>query len=49
MAPVPNRGKRNDSSMLIYVADMIAQIKGMTKEDVIRITHENALRMYGLS
>lgn len=48
MAPEPHRGKRNDSSMLKYVAEKIAEIKGMTAEDVIRITRENALKLYRL-
>ena len=46
MAPEPNRGKRNDSTNLIYVAKEIAKIKGMEYDDVIRITEENAKRMY---
>ncbi|MCR5691013.1 MAG: TatD family hydrolase [Eubacterium sp.] len=48
MAPEPNRGKRNDSSNLIYVADKLAQIKGIDRDQVIRVTRENACRMYGL-
>lgn len=46
MAPEPHRGSRNDSSMLKYVVEKIAEIKGMTAEDVIRITRENALKLY---
>lgn len=48
MAPEPNRGKRNDSSQLIYVAEKIAALKGTTTEEVVRITAENARKMYGL-
>lgn len=48
MAPEPNRGKRNDSSQLIYVAEKIAALKGTTTEEVVRITEENARKMYGL-
>lgn len=48
MAPEPNRGTRNDSSNLIYVAEKIAERKGMSTEAVIRITTENARRMYRL-
>lgn len=48
MAPEPNRGTRNDSSQLIYVADKIAELKGMTTEEVIRITTENAEKLYRL-
>lgn len=48
MAPEPNRGTRNDSSQLIYVADKIAELKGMTTEEVIRITTANAEKLYRL-
>ncbi len=46
LAPEPNRGKRNDSTNLIYVADEIARLKGMTREEVIAVTEENARRLY---
>lgn len=46
LAPVPNRGKRNSSLNLPYVAREIAGIKGMDEEEVIRITKENARRVY---
>lgn len=46
LAPVPNRGKRNSSLNLPYVAQEIAKIKGLDAEEVIRITRENALRVY---
>lgn len=49
MAPEPNRGKRNDSSQLIYVVEKIAQIKGLSKEEVIHTTMENAKKMYRLT
>lgn len=48
MAPEPNRGKRNDSSQLIYVAGKIAELKGVSAEEVIRVTAENAEKMYRL-
>ena len=46
MFEVPNRGKRNDSRSLSYVVSQIAQIKGITEEEVEQITTENALRLY---
>ena len=46
LAPVPNRGKRNDSANLRYVAEKIAELKGMSREEVERITEENAHRLY---
>lgn len=48
MAPEPNRGKRNDSSQLIHVAGKIAELKGVSAEEVIRVTAENAEKMYRL-
>lgn len=46
LAPVPNRGKRNSSLNLPYVVKEIAAIKGMEEEEVIRITRENARKVY---
>lgn len=46
LSPVPNRGKRNDSRNLPYVVAQIAQIKGITVQEVEQITTENALRLY---
>lgn len=46
LAPEPNRGKRNESRYLKNVAEEIARLKGMTQEEVIRITRENGKRLY---
>lgn len=46
LAPVPFRGKRNDSRKLIHVAQAIGEIKGIAPDEVIRITEENAFRFY---
>lgn len=48
MAPEPYRGKRNSSLNLTYVAEVMAEIKGLTKEQVIEITNQNAKRLYRL-
>lgn len=48
MAPTPHRGERNDSTLIKYVADEIAGIKNMKAEEVIAVTTENAMRMYGI-
>lgn len=48
LAPVPNRGKRNDSSNLSYVIEKLAQVKGVSPEQVADITYKNACRVYGL-
>lgn len=48
MAPTPHRGKRNDSSLLVYVAEEIASLRGITKEEVIEETQKNAKRLFNL-
>ena len=49
MAPVPMRGKRNESSYLTYVVEKMAEIYGVETEEVERVTTENAERMFNLS
>lgn len=46
LAPVPYRGKRNCSLYLPYVVQAIAEIKGVSPEEVERITEENARRLF---
>lgn len=46
LAPVPNRGKRNDSSNLKYVVEKIAEIKGISPEEVAKITEQNAKDLF---
>ena len=46
MAPEPYRGKRNSSLYLPYVVERIAQIKGITPEEVERVTELNARRLF---
>ena len=48
LAPVPYRGKRNSSLYLPYVVTKLAEIKGITEEEVIRVTEQNAVKMYRL-
>ena len=48
MAPEPNRGKRNNSAYIRYVAEKIAELKGMTYEEVVEQTEKNARKMYRL-
>lgn len=46
LAPVPHRGKRNSSLNLPYVVEALAQVKGMTREEVEAVTFENAEKLY---
>jgi len=45
LAPVPFRGKRNSSLNLPYVVRAIAELKGITTEEVVAVTEENAMRL----
>ena len=48
LAPVPFRGKRNSSLNIPYVAEEIARIKGVSKEQVIEVTNENARKLFSI-
>jgi TatD DNase family protein len=48
LTPVPFRGKRNESSYLTYVAAKIAEIKGVTIEDVALATTNNSKKIFRL-
>ena len=48
MAPVPFRGKRCDSSMIIYAAEKIAALRGIGTQELLNITAENAKRFYSI-
>jgi TatD DNase family protein len=47
LAPVPYRGKRNESSYLKYILEKIAEVKEMALDEVAAITTLNATRMLG--
>jgi len=46
MAPEPFRGKRNDPGKLYRMAEKLAEIRGMSVEEIHRITVENGRRLY---
>ena len=46
LAPEPFRGKRNDSSMTIYIAEKIASLRGISVEEVCEATYNNAVKMF---
>ena len=48
MAPEPNRGKRNNSAYIRYVAEKIAELKGITYQEVVEQTEKNARELYRL-
>ena len=46
MAPVPFRGKRNDPGLVCYMAEKLAELRGISPEEAARITLENGKRLY---
>ena len=48
LAPTPNRGKRNESSFLIHVAEKLADVKGIPLKTVGEITTKNAIELFKL-
>ena len=48
MAPVPFRGKRCDSTMIAYTAARIAEIRGVSVEELLAATAANARRLFRL-
>lgn len=46
LTPIPYRGKRNDSTYIRYTAEKIAEIKGITVEEVAERTMENTKRLF---
>jgi len=48
LAPTPYRGKRNESSYLLYVAEKIATIYGVSVADIATITTQNSKTVFGV-
>lgn len=48
LAPEPHRGKRNDSSLIPFIAEKIAGELGISAQKILNITYENAKRLYNL-
>lgn len=48
LAPVPYRGRRNESSYTIKVAEKLAEIFGLSLNEVGEMTTENAIKLFGL-
>jgi TatD DNase family protein len=46
LAPVPKRGKRNESSFLLYIAGKLGEILNMDKEEIEKLTMENTKRLF---
>ncbi len=48
LTPTPHRGKRNESAYLLYVAQKLAEVKGISIEEVAHITTQNARELFQL-
>lgn len=46
LAPVPIRGRRNEPSYLVHVAEALAALKGLPVEEVLETTTQNALKLF---
>ena len=46
LSPEPLRGRRNDPRNVKYIANKIAEVKGMSSEEVGKITYENAKKIF---
>ena len=48
MTPVPHRGEWNDSSFIPFTAQKIAEIRGVTAQEVLDITAKNAKELFNV-
>ena len=48
LAPVPYRGKRNESSYIVSVVDKLAQIYGLSADEIAAITTANSKAIFGI-
>jgi len=48
LAPTPYRGKRNESSYVKLVAEKLAEVKGLSLDEVASMTSQNALKIFGI-
>ena len=46
LAPVPNRGKKNEPSFLDFTAKKLAELKGLTKSELVKITSDNFHKLF---
>ena len=48
MAPVPMRGKRNNSAYIEFVAEKIASVRGISAQELLDITADNTRKLFDI-
>lgn len=48
LSPEPNRGKRNDSRNVKYIAEKVANVKHKSLEEIAKVTYENTCRIFNV-
>jgi TatD DNase family protein len=48
LSPEPKRGRRNEPAHVLYIAQKLAEIKGVSVSEIEKITTENAVHLFGL-
>lgn len=48
MTPVPFRGRRNNSALIVHTAEKIAELRGITAQEVIDKARENAYKLFNI-
>jgi len=48
LTPEPNRGRRNSSLNMLYIAEKVAQVRGISTEEAAALTMENGKRCFGI-
>jgi TatD DNase family protein len=48
LSPMPCRGKRNESSYVVYIAEKLATIKQVGLDEIVETTTNNARKIFGL-
>lgn len=47
LAPAPNRGKRNESSFIVYVLQKVCEVYNMSEQDVLNVINNNVYEIFG--